>query len=187
MMLSDRTIKNLVADGRLVIEPFEERHLQPASVDLVLGSALRVCNGTDVIDPAVPDEAGTALIEIEPAGYCLPPGELVLGSTIERVGLPDWIVGRVEGKSSLGRLGLMIHVTAGFIDPGFTGQVTLQLFNVSARPILLRPGMKIAQMSFLHLDAPAARPYGHSALGSRYQGQVGPLVSPRPSGRPSDP
>ena len=140
MMLSDRTIKNLVADGELAIEPFEASQVQPASVDLVLGGALRVPDGVGVIDPAEPEGVATTLIAIEPAGYRLQPAELVLATTVERVRLPDWIVGRVEGKSSLGRLGLMIHVTAGFIDPGFAGQVTLELANVSTRPILLRAG-----------------------------------------------
>ncbi len=181
MILSDGTIRRLIAEGKIRIEPFEERHIQPASVDVRLGAsflAFRRHTNSD-IDPWQVNESLMEPVEVEDgAPFILHPGEFVLGTTLERLTLPDNIVARIEGKSSLGRLGLLIHATAGFVDPGWTdGQITLELSNVAPLPIRLWPGMRIAQFSFVQMDAPAERPYGHPSLGSKYQGQQGPVAS----------
>ena len=180
MILSDRSIREAIADKRIEIDPLDERDIQPSSVDLRLDRYFRVfLNHTmRVIDVKEDQEELTQLVEIkEDDAFVLHPGEFVLGSTIERVRLPDDLVGRLEGKSSLGRLGLLIHSTAGFVDSGFHGQLTLELSNVANLPITLYPGMKIGQISFLQMTTAADNPYGSSAVGSKYQHQVGPRPS----------
>lgn len=181
MILSDGTIRKLLAEGRIVIEPFEERHIQPASVDVRLGDTFLAFRRHTVaaIDPWETNEGLMESLTVpEGQPFILHPGEFALGTTLERLTLPDDIVSRIEGKSSLGRLGLLIHATAGFVDPGWrNGQITLELSNVAPLPIRLWPGMKIAQFSFMQMDAPAERPYGHPGLGSKYQGQSGPVAS----------
>jgi dCTP deaminase len=180
VILSDRTIRDQLAAGRIQLEPFEDQLIQPASVDVRLDHYFRVfLNHTmPVIDVKKNLEELTRLVEIEDGNsFVLHPGEFVLGSTLERVTMPDDLVARVEGKSSLGRLGLLIHSTAGFIDPGFDGHITLELSNVANLPITLYPGMKIGQISFLTMTTPADAPYGSSGLGSKYQGQRGPTPS----------
>ena len=180
MILSDRTIREQLAAGRIGIDPFDDSCVQPSSVDLRLDSLFRVfLNHTmPVIDVKQDLEDLTRLVEIEAGdAFILHPGEFVLGSTSERVTLPDDLVARIEGKSSLGRLGLLIHSTAGFIDSGFSGHITLELSNVANLPITLYPGMKIGQVSFLAMTTPADVPYGSSKVGSKYQGQRGPTPS----------
>jgi dCTP deaminase len=180
MILSDRTIRAELEAGRIVIDPLDEQCIQPSSVDLRLDRLFRVfLNHTmPVIDVKEDLEDLTRLVEIgEGEAFILHPGEFVLGSTYERVTLPDDLVGRIEGKSSLGRLGLLIHSTAGFIDAGFSGYLTLELSNVANLPITLYPGMKIGQVSFLRMTTPADVPYGSARVGSKYQGQRGPTPS----------
>jgi dCTP deaminase len=181
MILSDGTIRRLLAAGRIVIDPLEESFIQPASVDVRLDRtflAFRRHTTTDIDPWNTPDSLMEPVHVAEGDSFILHPGEFVLGTTFERLTLPDDIVARIEGKSSLGRLGLLIHATAGFVDPGWTnGQITLELSNVAPLPIRLWPGMKIAQFSFMQMDAPAERPYGHPDLGSKYQGQSGPVAS----------
>ena len=180
MLLSDRDIKSEIATGRLGIDPYEESLIQPSSVDVRLDNLFRVFNNTRYthIDPAKQQDELTSLVEpAEGEPFVLHPGEFVLGSTFESVSLPDDLAGRLEGKSSLGRLGLLTHSTAGFIDPGFTGHITLELSNVANLPIILWPGMKIGQLCLFRLSSPAERPYGSEGVGSRYQGQRGPTPS----------
>ncbi|MHB1134916.1 MAG: dCTP deaminase [Chloroflexota bacterium] len=180
MVLSDRTIKEELDKGRIIIEPLDCRCVQPSSVDLHLASQFRVFRNSRLpyIDVRNPMSDLTELIEIEPdRPFILHPGEFALGATLERVALPDDIVARLEGKSSLGRLGLLIHSTAGFIDPGWDGHLTLELSNVANLPITLYGGMRIGQISFLRMTTPVERPYGSPGLGSRYQGQVEPTPS----------
>ena len=180
MILSDRTIREELATGRIVIDPLDETCIQPSSVDLRLDRLFRVfLNHTaPVIDVKKDLSDLTELIEIDAGdAFILHPGEFVLGSTAETVTLPDDLVARIEGKSSLGRLGLLIHRTAGFIDAGFSGHITLELSNVASLPITLYPGMKIGQVSFLRMTTPADVPYGSSKVGSKYQGQRGPTPS----------
>jgi dCTP deaminase len=180
MILSDRSIRAELDAGRIVIDPLDEQCIQPSSVDLRLDRLFRVfLNHTmPVIDVKEDLEDLTRLVEIgEGEAFILHPGEFVLGSTYERVTLPDDLVGRIEGKSSLGRLGLLIHSTAGFIDAGFSGYLTLELSNVANLPITLYPGMKIGQVSFLRMTTPADVPYGSARVGSKYQGQRGPTPS----------
>jgi dCTP deaminase len=180
MILSDRTIRAELEAGRIVIDPLDEQCIQPSSVDLRLDRLFRVfLNHTmPVIDVKEDLEDLTRLVEIgEGETFILHPGEFVLGSTYERVTLPNDLVGRIEGKSSLGRLGLLIHSTAGFIDAGFSGYLTLELSNVANLPITLYPGMKIGQVSFLRMTTPADVPYGSARVGSKYQGQRGPTPS----------
>ena len=180
MILSDRTIREQLEVGRIVIDPLDESCIQPSSVDLRLDRLFRVfLNHTmPVIDVKEDLEDLTRLVEIgEGEAFILHPGEFVLGSTFEKVSLPDDLVGRIEGKSSLGRLGLLIHSTAGFIDAGFSGHITLELSNVANLPITLYPGMKIGQVSFLRMTTPADVPYGSAGVGSKYQGQRGPTPS----------
>ena len=174
-VLSDGTIRRLVADGRVVIDPWDPDMVQPASVDLRLGDSFRVFHNhlAPAIDLDRPPEHLTELIVIDPnKSFVIHPGEFVLGATLERVQLPDDVVARIEGKSSLGRLGLIVHATAGFVDPGFEGTLTLEITNLTRIPIILWPGKPIAQLSFMALDRPAERPYGHPELGSHYHGQV---------------
>ncbi len=180
MILSDRDIRSEIDAGRIVIDPYTADAVQPSSVDLHVGSRFRVFrnNRTAVIDPRQEQPELTELVEIsgdEP--FILHPGEFVLGATLERVGLPDDLVARLEGRSSLGRLGLMIHSTAGYVDPGFEGTLTLELSNVANLPIKLYDGMKIGQISFQRLSSPAEIAYGDERLGSRYRGQTDPTAS----------
>lgn len=180
MLLSDRDLTAEIATGRFVIAPYDESLVQPSSVDVRLDRFFRVFQNHRYthIDPAVQQDDLTELVE--PDGddpFVLHPGEFVLGSTFEIVTLPDDLAGRLEGKSSLGRLGLLTHSTAGFIDPGFTGHVTLELSNVATLPIRLWPGMKIGQLCLFRLSTPARHPYGSPVYDSRYQGQRGPTPS----------
>ena len=180
MLLSDRDIRAELAAGRVVLDPFDAGMVQPSSVDVRLDKYFRVFENHRYphIDPA--DEQPDLTRMVEPADdepFILHPGEFVLASTYEVVTLPDDVAGRLEGKSSLGRLGLLTHSTAGFIDPGFSGHVTLELSNVATLPIKLWPGMKIGQLCLIRLSSPAEEPYGSSAYGSRYQGQRGPTAS----------
>lgn len=180
MLLSDRDIRAEIASGRVALDPFEPEMVQPSSVDVRLDRRFRLFDNHKyaVIDPALDQSDLTRLVEVPPdEPFVLHPGEFVLGATLELVTLPDDVAARLEGKSSLGRLGLLTHSTAGFIDPGFTGHVTLELSNVATLPITLWPGMKIGQLCFFRLSSPAERPYGHGATGSRYQGQRGPTAS----------
>jgi dCTP deaminase len=180
MILSDRDIRAELSAGRIVIDPFLPDAVQPSSVDLHLGNRFRVFrnNRTAVIDPRLDQPELTELVEIggdEP--FILHPGEFVLGATFERVALPDDLVARLEGRSSLGRLGLMIHSTAGYVDPGWEGTLTLELSNVANLPIKLYDGMKIGQISFQRLSSPAEISYGDARIGSRYRGQTDPTAS----------
>ncbi|MCU0308677.1 MAG: dCTP deaminase [Thermoleophilia bacterium] len=175
MVLSDRTIREEIAAGRLVVEPFEEALLQPSSIDVRVAAQFRVFrnNRQPYIDVRRPSNDLTELVEIgEDEPFILHPGEFVLGSTLERVGVPDDLVARLEGKSSLGRLGLLIHSTAGYIDPGWDGSITLELSNVARLPITIYYGMRIGQISFLRLTTPVDRPYE-----GKYQHQRGPTAS----------
>lgn len=180
MLLSDRDITAELDSGRVVLDPHDPAMVQPSSVDVRLDRFFRLFDNHKyaVIDPAQDQPDLTRLVEVEAdEPFVLHPGEFVLGSTFEQVTLPDDIAARLEGKSSLGRLGLLTHSTAGFIDPGFSGHVTLELSNVATLPITLWPGMKIGQMCFFRLSSPALAPYGSGATGSRYQGQRGPTAS----------
>ena len=191
MILSDREIRSRLTAGDLHIEPLDWNEIQPASIDIRLHPTLRIFSalpGQD-INPAHP-EATAPTIErfIPPNGtFRLMPGQFILGSTIEQVVIPHDTVGRIEGKSSLGRLGLLIHATAGYVDPGFEGNLTLEISNGSSNPILLSPGMRIAQLALLQATSPAERPYGSSELRSRYQGQKGATPSRSTPRRPAMP
>jgi dCTP deaminase len=180
MVLSDRTIRRLLEEGRIGIDPYAEELLQPSSVDVRVDRLFRVFRNSryPFIDVKQEMEELTELVEVDSEeAFILHPGEFVLGSTLERITLPDDLVARLEGKSSLGRLGLLIHSTAGFIDPGWDGHVTLELSNVANLPITIYYGMKIGQLSFVQLSEPAEHPYGTGSLGSKYQGQAGPTPS----------
>ena len=179
MVLSDRTIRRLLEEGRIEIDPYDPALLQPSSVDVRVDRYFRVFHNAryPYIDVRKPQDDLTEAVEIDREPFILHPGEFVLGSTLERVRLPDDLVARLEGKSSLGRLGLLIHSTAGFIDPGWDGHVTLELSNVANLPITIYHGMKIGQLSFMQLTEAAEAPYGSSGLGSKYQGQRGPTPS----------
>jgi dCTP deaminase len=178
MILSDRTIREQIDAGRIVIDPFDPACVQPSSVDLHVDSQFRVFANSRYpyidVKEEMPDL--TELVEVKPdEAFILHPGEFVLGSTAERVGIPNDLVARLEGKSSLGRLGLLIHSTAGYVDPGWDGYLTLELSNVANLPITLYPGMKIGQISFFMLTTEADVPYG--SAGNKYQGQRGPTPS----------
>ena len=179
MVLSDRTIKEEIAKGRLIIEPYDPDCVQPASVDVHLDNKLLVFREWQppfYIDLRQPLDGLTEEVEVKNHEYfALQPGTFVLGSTREYIAVPDDIVAHLEGKSSLGRVGLLIHSTAGYVDPGWQGHLTLELSNMSRLPILLYPGMKICQISFYCLTSPAERPYGSPELRSKYQGQTGPI------------
>ncbi|MEU0490971.1 dCTP deaminase [Nocardiopsis changdeensis] len=180
MLLSDRDIRSEIDSGRVRIDPFDPGLVQPSSIDVRLDRFFRVFENHRYphIDPSVEQPDLTRLVETDPdEAFILHPGEFVLASTYEVVTLPDDIASRLEGKSSLGRLGLLTHSTAGFIDPGFSGHVTLELSNVATLPIKLYPGMKIGQLCMFRLTSPAERPYGSAEYGSRYQGQRGPTPS----------
>ena len=180
MLLSDRDIKAEIAAGRVSVDPYDAAMIQPSSIDVRLDRWFRVFENHKYphIDPSTEQPDLTRLLEPEgDEPFVLHPGEFVLGSTYEVVTLPDDVAGRLEGKSSLGRLGLLTHSTAGFIDPGFSGHVTLELSNVATLPIMLFPGMKIGQLCLFRLSSPAENPYGSAVYGSRYQGQRGPTPS----------
>jgi len=180
MLMSDRDIRAEIEAGRIGLEPLEMGLLQPSSFDVRLDRFFRLFDNHKYayIDPAEEMSDLTRLVEVEPdEAFILHPGEFVLGSTYEFVTLPDNIAARLEGKSSLGRLGLLTHSTAGFVDPGFNGHVTLELANVSNLPIKLWPGMKVGQLCFFQLSSPSETPYGSAKYNSRYQGQRGPTAS----------
>ena len=173
--LSDGTIRRLIADGRLKVDPYDEKMVQPSSIDVRLGDSFRVFHNhrvtaIDLRDPPANITEEVIVEEDEP--FVIHPGEFCLGRTLEWVELPDDLVSRVEGKSSIGRLGLIVHATAGFVDPGWKGTLTLELNNLTRVPIKLYQGLPIAQLSFMALDSPAERPYGSPGLGSHYQGQT---------------
>jgi dCTP deaminase len=178
--MSDRDIRAEIEAGRIGLEPLDMGLLQPSSFDVRLDRFFRLFDNHKYayIDPAEEMSDLTRLVEVDPKeAFILHPGEFVLGSTYEFVTLPDNIAARLEGKSSLGRLGLLTHSTAGFVDPGFNGHVTLELANVSNLPIKLWPGMKIGQLCFFQLSSPSETPYGSAKYNSRYQGQRGPTAS----------
>ena len=180
MLLSDRDIRSEINAGRVAVEPFEEAMIQPSSVDVRLDKFFRVFENHkySVIDPSIEQAELTREVVAEDGeAFILHQGEFVLASTYEIITLPDDIAGRLEGKSSLGRLGLLTHSTAGFIDPGFSGHITLELSNVANLPVKLFPGMKIGQLCLIKLSSPAEHPYGSAKYGSRYQGQRGPTAS----------
>ena len=180
MLLSDRDIRAETEAGRVRLDPWDPAMIQPSSVDVRLDKYFRLFDNHkyQVIDPAADQPDLTRFVEVDPTeGFVLHPGEFVLGSTLEQITLPDDLAARVEGKSSLGRLGLLTHATAGFVDPGFSGHVTLELSNVATLPIMLWPGMKIGQLAFFRLSSPSENPYGSAAYGSHYQGQRGPTAS----------
>lgn len=180
MLLSDRDIRLELSSGRISLEPLDLDMVQPSSIDVRLDRFFRLFDNHKYqhIDPALDQPDLTRLVEVESdEAFVLHPGEFVLGATFEVVSLPDDVAARLEGKSSLGRLGLLTHSTAGFIDPGFSGHVTLELSNVATLPITLWPGMKIGQLCFFRLSSPAEHPYGSEKYGSRYQGQRGPTAS----------
>jgi dCTP deaminase len=180
MILSDRDIRAAVASGNIGIEPFDDESVQPSSIDVRVDRYFRTFHNIryPYIDVKKEMEDLTELIEVEEQGvFILHPGEFVLGSTLEEVRLPNDVVASLEGKSSLGRLGLLIHSTAAWVDPGFKGHLTLELSNVATLPITIYPGMKIGQVSFARLSSEAEHPYGSQAVGSKYQGQRGPTPS----------
>ena len=180
MLLSDRDIKAEISAGRVKVEPFDGAMIQPSSVDVRLDRFFRVFENHkySVLDPSIEQPDLTREVAVEAnEEFILHPGEFVLASTYEVITLPDDIAGRLEGKSSLGRLGLLTHSTAGFIDPGFSGHITLELSNVANLPVKLFPGMKIGQLCLIKLSSPAENPYGSALYGSRYQGQRGPTAS----------
>ncbi len=181
MILSDGTIRALLKSGKLQIAPLEDEQVQSASVDIRLAPTLRVFRNhtLECIDPYDMPKGLTEEVKVKQGeAFVLHPGEFVLGATMERFTLANDIVARVDGKSSLGRIGLLVHATAGFVDAGFgPGDLTLELSNVATLPVKLWPGMRVGQVSFMALDKPALRPYGHPDLGSKYQGQSGPVPS----------
>jgi dCTP deaminase len=180
VVLSDRTIRAEIETGRIVIEPFDPKLVQPSSVDVRVDRRFRVFHNAryPYIDVRQPMEDLTELVEVrEDEPFILHPGEFVLGQTLERVTLPDDLVSRLEGKSSLGRLGLLIHSTAGFVDSGFSGNLTLELSNVANLPITIYYGMPIGQISFMRMDGPVEHPYGTGDSDSKYQGQTEPTPS----------
>jgi dCTP deaminase len=180
MVLSDRTIREEIAAGLVVFDPFGDASVQPCSVDVRVGSTFRVFRNSryPYIDVKLPMDDLTELVTVaEDEPFILHPGEFVLGVVLERVALPDDVVATLDGKSSLGRLGLVVHQTAGVVDAGFDGHITLELANVANLPITVYPGMRIAQLSFLTMTTPADRPYGSGTLGSKYQGQAEPTPS----------
>ena len=188
-VLSDGTIRRLVEEGAIVIRPWNPELVQPASIDLRLGDSFRVFHNhrTTAIDLREPPANLTEEVVVDQGDqFVIHPGEFCLGRTLEWVELPDDLVSRVEGKSSIGRLGLIVHATAGFCDPGWKGTLTLELNNLTRVPIKLYPGLLIAQLSFMSLDVPARRPYGSPELGSHYQGQVAATES-RYEGGPGRP
>jgi len=180
VLLSDRDIRTEIDNGRVVLDPWDPEMIQPSSIDVRLDRFFRLFDNHKYpyIDPSEDQPDLTRLVEVEPdEPFVLHPGEFVLGSIYETVTLPDDVAARVEGKSSLGRLGLLTHATAGFVDPGFSGHVTLELSNVATLPIKLWPGMKVGQLCFFRLSSSVENPYGSLKYGSHYQGQRGPTAS----------
>lgn len=180
MLFSDQDIRKEIDAGRIALEPYDPSMIQPASVDVRIDRFFRLFDNHKYpyIDPSQDQEDLTRLVEVAPDDpFILHPGEFVLGATYEKVTLPDNIAARLEGKSSLGRLGLLTHSTAGFIDPGFSGHVTLELSNMATLPIMLWPGSKVGQLCFFQLTSATEHPYGSGAYGNRYQGQRGPTAS----------
>ena len=180
MLLSDRDIRAAVDKGDLIIEPYDPALVQPSSVDVRMDRFCRAFNNSKYthMDPKQQQDDLTSLVEVpEDEPFVLHPGEFVLGATLEKFTLPAHLAGRLEGKSSLGRLGLLTHSTAGFIDPGFSGHITLELSNVANLPITLWPGMKVGQLALFCMSSPAETPYGSGTIGSKYQGQRGPTPS----------
>jgi dCTP deaminase len=180
MVLSDRSIRGEIEAGRIVIDPYDADLIQPSSIDVRVDRRFRVFQNSryPYIDVRQAMEDLTELVEVQgDEPFILHPGEFVLGQTLERVTLPDDLVARLEGKSSLGRLGLLIHSTAGFVDSGFSGNLTLELSNVANLPITIYHGMPIGQISFMRMDGPVERPYGSGETGSKYQGQGEPTPS----------
>ncbi len=180
MVLSDRTIRAEIEAGRIEIDPYDASMIQPSSIDVRVDRKFRVFHNArhPFIDVRKPMEDLTELVVAEgDRPFILHPGEFVLGQTLERVTLPDDLVARLEGKSSLGRLGLLIHSTAGFVDSGFSGNLTLELSNVANLPITIYHGMPIGQMSFMRMDGPVETPYGSRETSSKYQGQAEPTPS----------
>jgi dCTP deaminase len=180
VILSDRDLHEALKTGHLVVEPLGDNAVQPSSIDLRVGNQFRVFANSryPYIDVKQPMEDLTELVStVGEEPFILHPGEFVLGTTVERVEIPSDLVARIEGKSSLGRLGLLIHSTAGFVDPGFKGHLTLELSNVANLPITLYPGMKIGQISFFQMSSPALHPYGERVIKSKYLDQEGPTPS----------
>ena len=180
MVLSDRSIRAEIEGGRIVVDPYDPDLVQPSSIDVRVDRRFRVFHNAryPYIDVRQQMEGLTELVEVEePEPFILHPGEFVLGQTLEQVTLPDDLVARLEGKSSLGRLGLLIHSTAGFVDAGFSGNLTLELSNVANLPITIYHGMPIGQISFMRMDSPVENPYGSGETGSKYQGQAEPTPS----------
>ncbi|GAB3594728.1 Deoxycytidine triphosphate deaminase [Corynebacterium faecale] len=180
MLLSDRDIRKAIDSGDLGIDPFDPELIQPSSIDVRMDRYFRVFNNSKYthIDPKLNQDELTSLVEVEKGdAFVLHPGEFVLAATLEKFTLPNHLAGRLEGKSSLGRLGLLTHSTAGFIDPGFSGHITLELSNVANLPITLWPEMKVGQLAMFQMSSPAETPYGSGKLGSKYQGQRGPTPS----------
>lgn len=183
-VLSDRTLRRRLAEGSLGIDPLEDDQIQPASVDLRLASEFSVFREYEasfiygMIDPRHPQDAKMEAYDVEIGGsFRLNPGQFALGCTLERVRIPADLVGRLDGRSSLARLGLIVHITAGNIDPGFEGSITLEFYNAAPLPFLLWPGMRVCHLQLSELDQPCERPYGHPGLGSKYQGQAGATTS----------
>lgn len=178
-VLSDRDIRQAIANRRIIIDPaVTDQSIQPASIDLHLGTEFRTFMKDTIVqlDTTNPHRNYTELVEVQREDeVCLDPGDFILGTTAEHIELVDSIVGRLDGKSSLGRMGLLIHITAGYVDPGWRGRLTLEIANVSPYVLVLKPGMRICQMSFMNLSSPAERPYGSTGLGSHYQFQTGPV------------
>lgn len=180
-LFADHQIRSKIEFGYITVSPYDAMMVQPASLDMRLGCDFIRYFATDTpIDPERPDDK---LERFTAEKLVIEPGEFILGTTLERVGICPEIAARVEGKSTLGRLGLIVHSTAGFVDPGFKGNITLEMANINTRPIILRAGMKICQMSFYPMSAPAERPYGHEKLGSHYHNQIG--VTPAAAMRPN--
>jgi dCTP deaminase len=180
VVLSDRTIRAEIEAGRISVDPYDASLVQPSSIDVRVDRRFRVFRNSryPFIDVRAPMDELTELVEVEDGeAFILHPGEFVLGQTLERITLPDDLVARLEGKSSLGRLGLLIHSTAGFVDPGFSGNLTLELSNVANLPITIYEAMPIGQISFMRMDGPVDRPYGSETMQSKYQGQGEPTPS----------
>jgi len=178
MILSDKDILEKIQEGDLKIEPFDPSCVQPSTVDLHLSPEVRVFNNWEigVVDLKQKNDSSRS-VRIEPQGFIIHPGEFLLGATTEKISLPDDIAAKLEGRSSLGRLGLIIHATAGYVDPGFSGWLTFEISNISRLPIRAYPEMKIAQICFFRMSTKVLRPYGSKGLKSKYQGQKGPTPS----------
>lgn len=178
MILSDKHILERIKKGEIIIEPFDETCVQPSTIDLHLSDEVRVFDNWEigVVDTRVKSDA-SRLVKVSPEGFIIHPNEFLLGSTVEKITLPDDIAAKLEGRSSLGRLGLVIHATAGYVDPGFYGWLTFEISNLSRLPIKIYPKMKMAQICFFQMSSPVLKPYGSKNLGSKYQGQKGPTAS----------